>query len=68
MKALKKIIKSIKKFFRITARIIDKLIVTPITKFALFISDKFDKGAGIFEKWISKRNTMIFLTKTTQLP
>ena len=62
MKPFKKIIKSIKKFFRIIARIIDKIIVTPITKFGLFISEKFDKGAGKFEKWISKRNTMIFVS------
>ena len=62
MKALKKIIKNIKKIFRIIARIIDKIIVTPITKFGLFISEKFDKGAGKFEKWISKRNTMIFVS------
>ncbi len=62
MKTLKKIIKSIKKFFRVFARIIDKLIVTPVTKFGLFISEKFDKGAGKFEKWISKRNTMIFVS------
>ena len=62
MKMLKKIIKGFKKFFRIIARIIDKIIVTPITKFGLFISDKFDKGAGKFEKWISKRNTMIFVS------
>lgn len=62
MKKLKKIIKNIKKFFRIIARIIDKLIVTPITKFGLFISEKVDKGAGKFEKWISKRNTMIFVS------
>ena len=62
MKMLKKIIKNTKKFFRIIARIIDKLIVTPITKFGLFISEKVDKGAGKFEKWISRRNTMIFVS------
>lgn len=62
MKALKKTIKNIKKIFRIIARIIDKIIVTPITKFGLFISEKFDKGAGKFEKWLSKRNTMIFVS------
>lgn len=62
MKMLKKIIKSIKKFFRITARIIDKLIVTPLTKFWIFISEKFDKGAGKFEKWLSRKNTMIFVS------
>ena len=41
MKTLKKMVKGIKKIFRIFARVIDKLIVTPITKFGLFISEKF---------------------------
>ncbi len=62
MKMLKKIIKSIKKFFRIFARVIDKLFVTPMTKLGLFISEKIDKGAGKLEKWLSKRNTMIFVS------
>lgn len=62
MKTLKKIIKSIKKTFRIIGRIIDKFIVTPITKFGLFIGEKTDKGAGRFEKWIDKRNTMVFVS------
>ena len=42
MKKFKKIIKNTKKFFRITARVIDKTIITPITKFGLFISEKFE--------------------------
>ena len=62
MKVLKKIIRKVKKFFRIIGNIIDKCIVTPITKFALFIGEKTDKQAGKFEKWLNKRNTLVFIS------
>ena len=62
MKMLKKIIKVFKNIFRTIASFIDKFIVTPITKFALFIGEKVDKGAGKFERWLNKRNTLIFLS------
>lgn len=62
MKVLKKIIKAIKNFFRVVARFIDKFIVTPITKFVLFIGEKTDKGTGKFERWLNKRNTLIFIS------
>lgn len=62
MKAIKKFIKLVKKFFRIIASFIDKFIVTPITKFALFIGEKADKGAGKFEKWLNKKNTLVFVS------
>ena len=62
MKKLKKIIKGIKKFFRITSSVIDKFIVTPVTKLAISIGEIGDKQAGKFEKWLNKRNTLVFLT------
>ena len=62
MKVLKKIIKAIKKFFRGIFNFIDKVFVTPITKFGLFIGEKTDKGAGKFEKWLNKKNTLVFIS------
>ena len=62
MKALKKIIKAIKKIIRGIIGFIDKYIVTPITKFALFIGEKTDKNAGKFERWLNKRNTLVFIS------
>lgn len=62
MKRLKKIIKGLKRFFRAVANIIDKIIVTPITKLGLFLGEKTDKGAGKLEKLLSKRNTLIFIS------
>lgn len=62
MKVLKKIIKAIKNFFRFVASFVDKYIVTPITKFALFVSERTDKQAGKFERWLNKRNTLVFIS------
>lgn len=40
MKRLKKIIKAIKKFFLGIFNFIDRVIVTPVTKFGLFLGEK----------------------------
>lgn len=62
MKTLKKIIKVIKKIIRGVIAVIDKFIVTPITKLALFIGEKTKKNAGKFERWLNKRNTLVFIS------
>ncbi len=62
MKKLKKIIKVIKKVFRTIVAVIDKYIITPITKFALFIGEKTEKNTGKFERWLNKRNTLVFIS------
>ena len=41
---------------------IDKIFVTPITKFILLIGDKTGKKTGKFEKWLVRRNTLIFIS------
>ena len=62
MKGLKKIIKAIKKFFLGIFNFIDRVIVTPVTKFGLFLGEKTDKNAGKFEKWLNKKNTLVFIS------
>ena len=62
MKVLKKIIRFFRNIFRGIARFIDKCIITPITKFVLFIGEKTDKQVGKFEKWLNKRNTLVFIS------
>ena len=62
MKKLKKIIRVIKKIIRGFSAFIDKYIITPVTKFALFIGEKTDKNAGKFERWLNKRNTLVFIS------
>lgn len=60
--ASKKKIKGKKLFVSIIIRWIDKKIITPITKFILFIAEKFNKRTDRFEKWLVKKNTLIMLS------
>ena len=62
MKMLKGIIRFFRRIFRGIGRIIDKLFVTPLTRLGLFLGEKSDKGAGKFEKWLNKKNTLVFLS------
>ena len=59
---IKKIFKSIRNFCHFISRFFDKYVITPITKFAIFVSEFFDKQAGKFEKWLNKRNTLVFIS------
>jgi len=43
-------------------KLIDKKIVTPITKFILLISDKMGNRTDKFERWLVKKNTLIFIS------
>ncbi len=43
-------------------RLIDKKIVTPITKFILMLSDKLGRRTDRFERWLVKKNTLVFLS------
>ena len=67
MKTLKKIIKFFRNLFRTIGSFIDRFIVTPVTKFAMFIGEKADKGAGKFERWLNKRNTLVFVSLLVSL-
>lgn len=54
---MKKIIKKIASFF---VNIFNKIIVIPISKIILFISDKIPGKQ--FENWLSKPNTLLFIS------
>ena len=43
-------------------RLIDKKIITPITKFILLITDKMSKRTDKFERWLVKKNTLVFIS------
>lgn len=62
MKAIKNIGRTISAIFRTIGRWIDKKIITPITKFVLLISEKTGKKTGKLEKWLVRKNTLIFLS------
>ena len=44
------------------SKIIDKLIVIPISKLILIINKKYDKPSKRFENWLSQSNTLLFIS------
>ena len=62
MKIIKNLIRIIAAFFRNIYKVIDKLIIIPITKFMLMISDKFKNRTDRFEKWIKRKNTLLLIS------
>lgn len=62
-KSTKKIKKNtIKNFFKGIGHKIDKFIIVPITKFFLSITKIFNKNGKYIEKWMSKKNTLVFIS------
>lgn len=49
-------------FIKAIIRLIDKKIITPITKFILLITDKLSKRTDRFERWLVKKNTLVFIS------
>lgn len=49
-------------FLRAIVKLIDKKIITPITKFILLITDKMGKRTDRFERWLVKKNTLVFIS------
>ena len=62
MKLIKNIIRIIVAFFRAIYKLIDKFIVIPITKFIVLIMDKLGNKTDRFEKFITRRDTLIFVS------
>jgi len=54
--------KKVNKFFKSLLKIIDKYIVFPITKLILFITEKINKSGRKFELWLSRSNTLLFIS------
>ena len=49
-------------FIKAIVKLIDKKIITPITKFILLITDKMGRRTDKFERWLIKKNTLIFIS------
>lgn len=62
MKIIKNFLRTIVAVFRAIYKLIDKFIVVPITKLILLINDKLGNRTDRFEKWITKKNTLIFIS------
>ena len=62
MKKSKKRTRKIILFIKAIIRVIDKKLITPITKFILLITDKMSRRTDKFERWLVKKNTLIFIS------
>ena len=49
-------------FIRNLCKLIDKSIVVPVTKFFVMISEKFNKRTGGLERWLVRKNTLVFIS------
>lgn len=59
---MKKLVKIFNSILHFIANIISKIIVIPISKLILIINNKFDKPTKWFENWLSKTNTLLFIS------
>ena len=63
---MKKILNSILKFFKVIFKaiykVIDIIIVTPLSKLVYFIGDKLNNKNGRFDKFLGNPNTLIYLS------
>lgn len=62
MKIIKCLYRGILRFFKIVFKKIDKYIIVPITKFIIMISERNGKSSRSFERWLTKKNTLIFIS------
>ena len=59
---MKKVIKGFRNFFRNLIRFIDKKIVIPVSRLVLTITNRFDKSGRRLENWLTKTNTLLFIS------
>lgn len=62
MKKKNKIVRFFAAIFKGLYKILDKIIITPLSRFAYFISDKFSGKNNVFEKFFNNSNTLIYLS------
>ena len=59
---MKKLLQTISIILKKIARFIDKNIVVPIAKIVVHITSKFEHSGKSVENWLSKTNTLLFLS------
>ncbi len=59
---MKKLLRTIRNIYRKISHFIDKKIVVPITKLVVYVTSKFDRSGKNFENWLSKTNTLLYVS------
>jgi len=67
VKIIKNIIRFIMAFFRAIYRLIDRVIIIPVTKFIVMIMDKLGNRTDRFEKFVTRKDTLIFISLVLSL-
>jgi len=67
VKIIKNIIRIIKAIFRAGYKLLDKFIIIPITKLIVMITDKMGNRTDRFEKFVTRRDTLIFISLVLSL-
>ena len=62
MKVIKNLFLTIAAIIHGIYKIIDKFIIIPITKFFIIIRDKFGNRTDRLEKWLTRKNTLVFIS------
>ena len=60
-KIFSKILKFFKRIFRILYKILDLILITPISKLVYFLTDNLS-GKGVIDKFLNNPNTLIYLS------
>lgn len=59
---MKKFFKSLGKFFKVIYKIIDKIIITPISRLVFKTSEYFKNNNGVVEKVLNRPNMLIYIS------
>ena len=59
---MRKAINKIVVFFKAIGKLIDKKVIMPFTKLITFVTRRFNSGGKTFEQWLSKTNTLLFVS------
>lgn len=62
MKIKKKKLRKTFLFVKAVISLIDKKVITPITKFIMLITEKMSKRTDKFERWLVKKDTLVFIS------
>lgn len=67
VKVIKNIIRFVVAFFRFCYKLIDKFIIIPITKIIVLIMDKFGGRTDRFERIVTRRDFLVFISLVLSL-
>ncbi len=59
---MKKLLRTIRIIVHKIGNILDKFVIVPITKLVVQISSKFNRSGRKIENWLSKSNTLLFIS------